>query len=199
MKKSLLLMFASVVMMTSCGTMSQLASSGSSQKFQDGIYSKAPDFRSKTEKAESKAETDALIAKTKESPIYLFGDKKDTVMIPENFSATIKYDQKLGNTVVTVSENPYDWRNNINPWSYYSPYGPGASWHWVRYYDPWRWHSWHYSGYWGRWYDPWYWDPWYWGGWYDPWYYGYAGYWGGYWGWPYHHHQSRKLADFTRG
>jgi hypothetical protein len=118
---------------------------------------------SKEEKANGKAETDALIAKTKESPIYLFGDKKDTIMIPEHYSATIKYDKSLGSTVVTVGDNPYDWRNNINPWSYYSPYWSFSpwryGWHDPWYYgwnDPWYYswsNPWYYGGYWGRWYD----------------------------------------------
>ena len=119
MKMRTLLMLAAFCMVTSCGTMSRLASTGNGQKFQDGIYGKSPDLISKAEKAEGKAKTEELIAKTKESPIYLFGDRKDTVMIPEDHMATVRYDQKLGSTVVTVTENPYDWRNNINPWSSY--------------------------------------------------------------------------------
>lgn len=208
MKKSTMLMIVATVLMTSCGTLSQLASSGENQKFQDGIYSNAPDFRSRTEKAESKAETESLIAQTKESPVYLFGDKKDVVVVPDNHSATIKFDRELGSTVVTVTENPYDWRNNINPWAYYTPYSIGSSWWWSRHYDPWYWntwsytpwryHGWHGSLHIGLWYDPWYgwWDPWY--DWYNPWYghrwhhHHYCGWYGGwdpYWGhhyWPSH-------------
>ena len=195
MKKSSVLMIAAALLLSSCGTFTRLASSSEGQKFQDGIYSNAPDLRSKEEKAESKAETDALIAKTKESPIYLSGDQKDTV--------------SLGSPVVTVSENPYDWRNNLNPWSYYSPYTLRYSWHWssrflgrhmspyyrmsawtFRYTDPWY-YSWNSPWFYG-WNDPWLYgwnDPWFYG-WNDPWFYG--GYWGrwydpfdywGAWGW----------------
>ena len=182
---------AAVLLLSSCGTLTRLASSAEGQKFADGIYAVGPDLMTKKEKIAGKAETDALIAKTKESPIYLFGDKKDTIMIPEHYSATIRYDKSLGSTVVTVGDNPYDWRNNINPWSYYTPYSIGSSWYWSRHwspywsmspwsyswYDPWYygWNDpWYYGGYWGRWYDPFsYWGYW---GWHDPWYYG--GYWG---------------------
>lgn len=200
MKKSSVMMIAAALMLSSCGTLSQLVSSGEGQKFQDGIYSNVPDFRSKAEKDEGRQKAETLAAETKESPIYLFGDRKDTVMIPENFSATIRYDKALSSTVVTVGENPYDWRNNINPWNVYTPYSIGSSWYWSRHWSPYwsgpGWHyawsdPWYYGGYWGRWYDPWsywgYWgwnDPWYYSGywgWYDPWYYG------GYWG-PYYRH-----------
>lgn len=208
MKKSSVLMIAVIMLLSSCGTFNRLASSADSQKFSDGIYSDGPSFRSKAEKVESKAETDALIAKTKESQIYLFGDRKDTVMIPDNHMATIKYDKALSSTVVTISENPYDWRMNLNPWSYYTPYSIGSSWYWSRHwspfwsmspmsygwYDPWYygWNDpwfygwsdpWYYGGYWGRWYDPFdYWGYWGWGG---PWYYG--SYWGSYYSWyPYY-------------
>ena len=212
MKMRTLMMLAAFCMLTSCGTVSKLASSGDGQKFQDGIYGKTPDFRSKAEKEESKAKTDELIAKTKESPIYLFGDRKDTVMIPENYKATIKYDQQLGNTVVTVEENPYDWRNNLNPWSWYTPYSIGSSWYWSRHYNPWYWDAWSYNpwyyrygGWYGGWYDPWYYGY---GGWYDPWYYGYGGwygymhpyYCGWYGGWdPYWHHHHHHGPIYIVG
>lgn len=208
MKKSTVLLIAAAVMLSSCGTAAQMASSGSGQRFSDGIYSSAPSIRTKAEKMEDKAQTEALVEKTKASEIYLFGDKKDTVMIPDNMAATIKYDRSLGSTVVSVYENPYDWRNNIvDPWYYYTPYSIGSSWYWSRHYHPW-----YYGSVWARpyWrYDPWYYgfyDPWYYGGWYDPWYYSYAGWYdpwyymhphyagwyGGwydpYWGHHHHHH-----------
>ena len=117
MKKSSVLMIAVTLLLSSCGTLTRLASTAEGQKFSDGIYASRPDMMTKEEKMAGKAETDALIAKTKESPIYLFGDRKDTVMIPDHYSATIRYDKNIGSTVVTVGANPHDWRNNINPWS----------------------------------------------------------------------------------
>ena len=187
MKKSSVLLIAAAVLLSSCGTAAQMASSDSGQRFADGIYSSAPSIRSRAEKVEDKAETQALVEKTKASQIYLFGDRKDTVMIPDNMAATIKYDREIGSTVVSVYENPYDWRNNIDPWYYYSPYSVGSSWYWSRHYNPW-----YYTGAWGYpyWrYSSWYFDPWYYGGFYDPWYYGfgYAGYWGWYDPWYYMH------------
>ena len=128
MKKSTVLLIAAAVLLSSCGTAVQTASSGNGQRYQDGIYSSAPSFRSRTEKAEEKAETEALVEKTKASQIYLFGDRKDTVMIPDNMAATIKYDREARSTVVSVYENPYDWRNNImDPWDFYTPYSIGSS------------------------------------------------------------------------
>lgn len=187
MKKSSVLMIAAALLLSSCGTLTKLISSGDGQEFQDNIYGSKPEFIAKEDKEKSKAETEDLIAKTKESPIYLFGDKKDSIMIPDDYAATIRYDRQLGSTVVTVGANPYDWRNNINPWSYYTPYSIGSSWYWSRHWDPfwsmsplgYGWHDpWYYGGYWGRWYDPWYYSG-YWNGWYGYPYY-YAGWYGGF-------------------
>lgn len=209
MKKSSLLMIISVILLTACGTASQYAGSTSSARFEDGIYSSGPSFISKEARDDSQKETEALIEKTKESAIYLFGEKKDTVMIPENMSASIRYDKGLGSTVITVGENPYDWQNYIDPWGYYTPYSIGSSWYWSRHYNPWYsgpiyWNSWAYSPWrYSGWYDPWYYsyggwyDPWYYGGIYSSWYYGYGGWYGymgphyagWYGGWdPYWHH-----------
>ena len=80
MKKSTVLMIAITVMMTSCGTIAQLASSGNGQKFQDGIYSNAPEFMSKAEREETRSETKALIEKTKESPAYAYDSNSETVV-----------------------------------------------------------------------------------------------------------------------
>lgn len=200
MKKSSALMIAAALMLASCGTIGQYASSDNGHKFQDGIYSSAPDFVTKEEKTAAKAETDALIEKTKVSQIYLFGERKDTVMIPENMSASIRYDKAIGSTVVTVGENPYDWQNYVNPWAYYTPYSIGSSWYWSRHYDPWYWNAWAYAPY--RHYG-WY-DPYYYGGWYDPWYYGgYYGYYGyyGYAGWynPYYGYMNPYYCGWYGG
>ena len=184
-------MIAAAVILSSCGTAAHQASSDSVQRFQDGIYSNVPDFITKEEKEVRKVETEALVEETRNSQIYLFGDRKDTVMIPENMSAVIKYDQKLGGTTVTVGENPYDWRYDLenNYGYYYGPYSIGSSWYWNRYYNRWYWNSWSYTPWrFYGWYDPmytygWY-DPWYYGGWYDPWYYG----WGHNPWYGYHHH-----------
>ena len=217
MKKSSALIIAAALILSSCGALTQIASSDNGQRFQDGIYSNAPSFRTKVEKMEAKSEVQVLAQKTKESQIYLFGDKKDTVAIPQDMSALIRYDQKLGGTVVTVGENPYDWRFDLenNYGYYYDPYSIGSSWYWSRHYSPWYswdfapwryrgwydgWHygSWYspyyYSGYYGGWYDPWYWgshwgwyDPWY-SPYYNPYYCGWYGGWDPYWG--HHHHHG---------
>ena len=150
MKKSFMLLIAAALVLSSCAAAGQLASSDSKQQFQDGIYNSSPSFRSKEEKAEDQAVTDALVEKTKASEIYLLGEKKDTIMIPENFSARIQFDQKLGGTVITLAENPYDWRYNLNNYNgyYYGPYSIGASWYWSRHYNPWYWDAWSYHSPW---------------------------------------------------
>lgn len=197
MKKSSVLIIAAALILSSCGSVAQYATSDNGQRFKDGIYSNTPAFRTKTEKDEAKSDTQALIEKTKSSMIYLFGDKKDTVMIPQDMSAMIRYDQKLGGTVVTVDENPYDWRYDLenNYGYYYEPYSIGASWYWSRHFSPW--YTWSFTPWrYGGWYDPWYYGSWYGGywGWYDPWYYGswYGSYWGWYdpWYYPYHPHHG---------
>ena len=159
---------AAAVILCSCGTLNQVGSSDGSQRFQDGIYGKAPSLKSKAEKETQTAQAEALAEKTKGSTIYLFGDKKDSVYIPKQMAAKISFNNELG-TTVTVSDQ--DWRYD-DRWAYYTPYSIGSSWYWSRHYDPWYWNSWsyrpwHYRG----WYDPWYYNSWY-GGWYDPWYYG---------------------------
>ena len=170
MKKSTVLMIAMTFMMTSCGTIAQLASSGNGQKFQDGIYSNAPEFMSKAEREEAKAETKALVEKTKESPAYSYGSNTETVVSKpvSEVPATIN---------VTVIDNPYDWHNLVNPWSYYTPYSIGSSWWWSRHYDHWYWdlsyrhYGWHNPFRYGRWHygSAWY-NPWHYNSWYSPWY-----------------------------
>ena len=190
MKQTSMLLFAAALMFSSCGIAAYQASSSDGQRFQDGIYSNTPSFRSKTEKEESQAEVKALAQKTKESEIYLFGDKKDTVMIPENFYATIRFDQKVGGTSITVGEYPY-----ITDYGYYyGPYSIGSSFYWSRHYDPY--YSTFYNPYWNsysynfwryhHYYDPWYYSPWHYSGFYDPWYYG--SHWSCYDPWYHHHH-----------
>ena len=213
MKKTSILMILAVMIASSCGTLAQWGTSDSGQKFQDGIYGSSPSFRSREEKLASRSGAEELVSKTKESPIYLFGDRKDTIMIPDNFSARIQYDQKVGGTVVTVGENPFDWRWDLeNRYGYYyGPYSLGSSWYWSRHYSPYYspfwgpyWNNWCYSPWrYYSYYDPWYYggfyDPWCFGGFYDPWYYGgyWGGYYSGYWGWhdPWHHHHHHGWYD----
>ena len=82
MKKSSLLLIAVTIILAGCGTVGKVADSAGSARFEDGIYSSTPSFISRTEKQAAQTETDALVEKTKASRIYLFGEKKDTVMIP---------------------------------------------------------------------------------------------------------------------
>ena len=222
MKKSSALTIAIAVILSSCGTTAQLSSTDNSARFQDGIYSSSPSFRTAQQKQEDEARTDELVRKTKESAIYLFGDKKDTVMIPENMSARIQFDQKVGGTVVTVGENPYDWRLDLenNYGYYYGPYSIGSSWYWSRHYSPWysldfapwRYRGWYDAWHYGSWYSPYYYggfyggwyDPWYWGsswGWYDPWYSPYYCGWHGhyYWGHSHHHHYGPSWPGWGAG
>ena len=67
MKKSSMLLITAALVLSSCGTAALTASSDNGQKFQDGIYGSSPSLRSKEEKAEDLAATDALVEKTKAS------------------------------------------------------------------------------------------------------------------------------------
>ena len=191
MKKSSMLLIAAALVLSSCGTAALSASSDNGQRFQDGIYGSSPSFRSKAEKAEERAETEALAEKTKASEIYLFGDRKDTIMLADNQAARIQYDRNAGSTVVTVTENPYHVTYELD--FYYPPYSVGSAWYWSRHYDPWYWNTWSYTPWrYHGWYDPFYvggwYDPWYYAGFHDPWYYGGWGWnhWYGYYNHPHY-------------
>ncbi|MBO5418569.1 MAG: hypothetical protein J6A22_00655 [Bacteroidales bacterium] len=200
MKLRTMVTFAAIIMLTACGTTARYASNDS-QRFHDGIYGDGPTFVSKAERQAVNEQTSRLIEETKASEVYLFGDKKDTIMIPQNMSATIRFDQKLG-TTVSLYDNPYDWRNTYQTWGWYTPFTFTAGWsfgwgyrnwhmsihnpyywHYGRYYDPWYYDPWY--GYMG-WYDPWYHDPWF----HNPWYHHYCGWYGGFGhihhSWPHH-------------
>ena len=61
MKKSSVIMIAAALILSSCGTLSQMISSSDEQKFQDGIYAGTPSLMSKEDKQKGKAETEELI------------------------------------------------------------------------------------------------------------------------------------------
>ena len=199
----MILLSGAIAILTSCGISSSYTSSGGGQRFTDGIYSHSPSRKDKKAEQESKAELLALAERTKASQIYLFGDQKDTVMIPENMAATIRYDKNSGTSVTVAAFDPYDfttgWYADRYRWNNaYWNFGGYYNWHYGGWYDPWYYGSFHNPWYYGGWYDPWYYggwyDPWYYGfgyrGWYDP-FYGYMHphYCGWYGGWdPYHHY-----------
>ena len=155
MKKRLVALISAAAALTSCGTAAQYASSG--QRYQDGIY-----YKPETEHMTTVTTDDIerLVARTEETEILLFGDRKDTVTIPENKSAVIRFGDGTG-TTVTITDDPFtDIYYSTYPWTYYRP---------VTYTSLW-WDPWYYGRYWGY-YDPWYWSGWY----YDPWFWGYSG------------------------
>ena len=180
--------------LSSCAT-ATVATRGTGQRFQDGLYASSNDSQTKEDRQESERINDILIEKTKASEIYLFSEtSKDTVVIPQNMAATIKFNGDDG-TSVTVAQAP-DWLQE-DAWRYdwmYGPYfyRPYGYWYgsyyggwrydpWYGYYDPW------YGGYYSHWYafhSPWYgcYDPWF--GCYDPWY----GYYDPWFGHHHHHH-----------
>lgn len=190
MKTCIAPMICAVLMLTSCGTTARYASDGGGQKFQDGIYSTPAGFTSTAGRADDDNEVKSLVEETKASPVYLFGDRKDTIMIPNTMAARISLGGNSG-TTVTVFENPYDWRNSSDIWGWYSPYTSGIGW--GRPYGSWR-YSWHMSIHSPWYYNPWYYDPWYgYSGWYDPWFHDP---WCG-WGYPwYGHHYCGWYGGF---
>ena len=193
MKKIIILITGLMFILSSCGISSKYSSSGSGQRFSDGIYSSSPKFKDKQKELESKAGLQELAEQTKASQIYLFGDRKDTVVIPENMAATIRYDRNTGTNITLVAFDPYDISYGWNPdryrWNTYWNFGMWSSVYYDRWYDPWYYGSWHDPWYYRGWYDPWHYGYGY-RGWYDP-FYGYMNpyYCGWYGGWdPYYHH-----------
>ena len=206
-----LLVSAAAILLSSCGTTARYASSDNGQRFQDGIYGTTPSFRTKAEKELGKQAADALIEKTQASEIYLFGDKKDTVIIPDNMAAKIKLNTQEGTSVTVVNvENLYEW-DFYNPYdirnSYWYGYGPYYSWTyspWRYRYDPWYYgfspfyrDPWYYGHYYYGFYDPFYYDPWY--GFRDPWYYHHHGWYDPFYHDHHHHHPAPPKRDVYHG
>ena len=165
MKTRIVLLLATAVAISSCGTGARYANS---QQYQDGIYT----GRSSVENTLTVA-TDAnddvmvLATDTRNSQIYLASGDEE-LFIPE--SAKVKVVNGSGNTTIIVEDNS----PSVDIWLGYSPWDSWryASWHTYSWYNrPWRYSSWYH-----RWhYSAWdlYWDlAWDWG-WSYPWrYYG---------------------------
>lgn len=190
MKKRLAAMFSAAVILSSCGTAAQYASSG--QKYPDGIYYRPEKIITQTVSDEEVAQ---LAGRTEEARLFLFGDKKDTLVIPEDKSAIIRFNDGVG-TSVTITADPFtEIYYDTWPWTYWRPVTFASAW----------WDPWYYGRYWG------YYDPWYPGAWYrDPWYWGYSSIWWDpwfgnpyFWGaphLPYHphwHHHHHHGPDFV--
>ena len=201
MKKHLTLIVLAALMLASCASMAEYSATTSSQRFQDGVYS-----RPAVAVPAADGEIAALAQKTKDSRVYLKRGQIDTLYIPENKAASFRYSWADSTTTVTLYDE-YDyfgyspwgpswyspWRYGWYGWgspyySWYSPWRWGSPWYWSSwsFYDPWYYSSWYYDPwYYGSWgYSPWYWDSWYgpywgigydywaYGGWYSPWYHG---------------------------
>lgn len=190
MKKHLTLIVSATLMLASCASVAEYSQSASSQRFQDGIYSRA-NTSVVSDAAQSKVA--ALVEKTRGTSLYIKHGAVDTLYIPENKAAQFKFNWADSTTTMTlVDENAYyglyGWNSPLWYGSYYG--GLYGGWYGYRpwgfgYYSPWSWYGWNswYWDYpwgfspfaWNSWYwDPWYWDPWispYWGcGLYSPWY-----------------------------
>lgn len=170
MKMRLVILISAIAALSSCGTAAQYASSG--QKYQDGIYYRPEQSLDKTERVPDET-VENLIARSEETSLLLFGDRKDTVIIPDSKSAVIHLDGEEG-TTITITDDPFtDIYYSTYPWTYYSPAYVsvwGSPWYyrsWVHYYDPWYWGSWYYDpwfwGVTGVFWDPWFCNPWFWG------------------------------------
>ena len=170
MKMRLVILISAIAARSSCGAAGQYASSG--QKYQDGIYYRPEQSLDKTERVPDET-VENLIARSEETSLLLFGDRKDTVIIPDSKSAVIHLDGEEG-TTITITDDPFtDIYYSTYPWTYYSPAYVsvwGSPWYyrsWVHYYDPWYWGSWYYDpwfwGVTGVFWDPWFCNPWFWG------------------------------------
>ena len=193
MKTRTILFISALLALTSCGSAARFASDASRQKYQDGIYYTSNAKVHQAEEAATSAndeETDLLVAKTKNSPIFMkSGEKVDTLFIPENKAARIDFNNTDNTTSVYLYDNGFNTWAAYQPWyatSWYSWNRPfytsiywGANpWYYGGWYSPWHYDPWYYGYSWGwgnpwyysGWYDPWYWDPWYYSGWYGGWY-----------------------------
>jgi hypothetical protein len=92
MKTRTTIFISALLALTSCGSAAQYAIDSSDQRFQDGIY-----YTPKTSNGEAVVassdmeETDYLVAKTKNSPIFMkSGEKVDTLFIPSDKVAKIE-------------------------------------------------------------------------------------------------------------
>ena len=194
MKTNILVLSGAFLALASCGSASQYASS---QQYQDGFYSRPAKTETKADVLASRNKVNELVKETENSTLFLKAGETDTLFIPENTSATLKFNKQDNSTVVTVTNTP---AYSLYPDGFAAGYAAGwASSYWPGTY----WGSWYYRPYWSSWYwgaNPWYysssiwWDDWYWGDpWYNPWYWGRPVYYG--WGyswyhdpWYYHHH-----------
>ena len=129
--RTIITISALLMALTSCGSAAQYARDASGQKYRDGIYYE-PETTMETVASETSQEVDALIAKTKNSSIYMkSGEKVDTLFIPDNKITRIDLDKNTNTTTVTLYDSyPYDswymgaWRA-YRPWYYSSFYwGP---------------------------------------------------------------------------
>ena len=119
--RTFLFISALVAALTSCGSAAQYATDASRQKYQDGIYYE-PQTSPGTVEARTDEDVDALVSKTKNSPIYMkSGEKVDTLFIPDNKITRIALDNRTNTTTVTLYDNSCDlWYSGA--WSAYRPW-----------------------------------------------------------------------------
>lgn len=181
MKSHIILITSVLLALTSCGTTASFTQATGQQKYQDGIYYR-PQSLSLDAQAAQLTETDDLIARTKSSAVFVKTiGKVDTLFIPDNMSATFKFNHRDSTTTVSLYDDNDLWFGmnwGFTPWygfhNWYSPF-----------WRPGYWRTWSLGWYDPFWYDPFWFDPfwgpsWSWGFgpfWADPFYY--AGYWGG--------------------
>ena len=173
--KTRFIIIASVLLaLTSCGTTASL-SQAPAQKYQDGIYYR-PQSLSLDAQAAQLTATDDLIARTKSSAIFVKTvGKVDTLIIPENMSASFKFNKDSTTTVSVYDLYDLDWMT----WSPYYSFRYGFGWPYYSHIGSYRWYRNMYYGFYDPfWYDPFWYDPF----WYDPlwgpsWAYGFGPYW----------------------
>ena len=189
MKSHIILITSVLLALTSCGTTASFTQATGQQKYQDGIYYR-PQSLTLADQAARLSETEDLIAQTKSSAVFVKTiGQVDTLLIPDNMSATFKFNHKDSTTTISLYDDydlMDDWMWNHSAWYRYNSFW-GPSWgfnfrHSLFYYDPFYGPAWHgmafYDPFWYDpfWYDPWYssiWDPIWWG---YPWHYGFGYY-----------------------
>ena len=190
MKRHIIITLAALAALTSCVSMTRVAQDTSS-RYQDGIYYALSTSNPVTEVSDT--ETQNLINKTRGSQIFLKSDEKvDTLFIPQNMSATLKFNDNNSLSSITLNDRPswnayWGYSYLASPFypyysAWYNPYSLRSriyyrdmvwtfGWDpfYYRWYDPFYWDI-YYSPYY---YSSWYYSPFYYDYWYSPFYYGY--------------------------
>lgn len=140
MKRKIFAFICSAFILAGCGSMSQVGTSSSYSRFQDGAYT------AQTDQAANRAAIEA-------------NRNKPLKFVPKSLKSLTN---PIDTTFLKGYNKGYDdgfYDGTCTPWVRAGvgfAFGVFNCWYW----DNWRWDPWYYGPRWVYW-DPWYWDPWY--------------------------------------